>query len=400
MRFLAAALLCAAAAGAFGSASAATWHVPSQCPTIQAGIDSAAYGDTVLVACGTYYEHDIFSTKDGVCLRSETGKPDCVTIDALGMGRVFHLLGVGNFGIASIEGFTVTGGIAPGSGLDELGGGMYCDRSPVRIRRCVFLENSAWYRGGGVYCDQSGAAFTDCVFQNNSASLGGGAFLRSSSATLVRCEFLGNGEGTSSGGGLIFLDSPSPSLTTCVFSQNHAGNSGALECDNSSPILTSCRFSNNYASSNAAIYLIRLSSPTLVNCTLADNDGSTTGGIRCREGCFPVVQNSVIAFSPSGAGVVCDANAGISLTCCDVFGNAGGDWVGSIADQYGVNGNISEDPLFCDPDNGNFYLQCGSPCAPFTAPNPECDLIGAWPVGCGGTATEGATWSSLKALYR
>lgn len=39
-------------------AFSATIHVPADQPTIQAGVNAAASGDTVLVAPGVYYEAD------------------------------------------------------------------------------------------------------------------------------------------------------------------------------------------------------------------------------------------------------------------------------------------------------------------------------------------------------
>ena len=99
---------------------------------------------------------------------------------------------------------------------------------------------------------------------------------------------------------------------------------------------------------------------------------------------------------------------GLAVTCCDLYGNAGGDWVNCVEDLYGVDGNISADPLFCDPGSGDFQLQQGSPCAPGS----DCDLIGAWPVGCGGPAGvpdvpaaqdgtgEQTRWGAIKAMFR
>jgi hypothetical protein len=115
----------------------------------------------------------------------------------------------------------------------------------------------------------------------------------------------------------------------------------------------------------------------------------------------PSIENTVIAFSSSGGAICCTTERDAPvLTCCDLYGNSGGDWVDCVEDQYGINGNISEEPLFCDPENGDFTLQDCSPCAPFSLPNPECDLIGAWPVGCGGTPTARSTWGAVKVLFK
>ena len=112
--------------------AATTWYVPSQCPTIQAGIDSAAAGDTVEVACGTYYEHDILVHSDLV-LRSESGEPSCVTVDAGRLGRVIKVDGADD---VTIEGFTITRGLKL-----SFGGGIYVHESSARIIHCSFVDN-------------------------------------------------------------------------------------------------------------------------------------------------------------------------------------------------------------------------------------------------------------------
>ena len=73
---------------ASGATRAATLHVPGGHPTIAAAIQAAAPGDTVLVASGTYLEHDIHLAS-GVAVLGETGDPRDVTIDAEGKGRGF-----------------------------------------------------------------------------------------------------------------------------------------------------------------------------------------------------------------------------------------------------------------------------------------------------------------------
>ncbi len=182
--------------------------------------------DTVVVACGTYYEHDI-ELSWGVTLRSETGAPDCVIIDASSPGY---------------------------------GGGIYMrwDCHPT-ITGCVISGNTADYKGGGIICRQgSNATISGCVIANNTA-------------------------GTRGGGLWCHLDAD--------------------------PVLDSCTF----------------------------------------------------------------------------YGNAGGDWVGCIAGQGGINDNFSGDPLFCDPDSLDLRLEAGSPCLDA----PGCGQVGAFGDTCEVSAVPG-----------
>ena len=109
------------------------------------------------------------------------------------------------------------------------------------------------------------------------------------------------------------------------------------------------------------------------------------------------IENTIIAYNTEGPAL--PNPYPVVPSCCDFYGNAGGDWL-YLEDYLGVNGNICADPLFCDPANGDFHLSCHSPCAPFSPPNDECDLIGAWPVGCGLTPARVVTWGGLKRRFR
>jgi predicted outer membrane repeat protein len=409
--------------------SAATIHVPDEEPTIQAGIDAASPGDTVLVACGTYNEHDI-EMESGVCLTSETGQASCVTIDAQQEGRVFYCNGVDDLG--SIVGFTITGGLADGAPPSDRGGGMYCCYSSPTITACVFSGNAADGEGGGLSCrDDSYPEISDCTFSENSAENGAGLYCADSShASLTNCAFTSNtasgGGGAaycaapssvlvfancsfswnsaSRGGGIFFEECWGGGLTSCTLLGNTATNTGgAIHCDYYTSVhLTGCVFQENAALvSGGGVYFGLHCSSSLTSCTFSENAAPHGGGIYCDYDNSVALARSIIVFSTGGEAFFCEYGFNFpALSCCDIYGNAGGDWVGCIADQYGVNGNFSADPLFCgdlNPDEP-YTLHAESPCAPEY--NPECGLIGAWGIGCGLTAVEPVSWGAIKAMFQ
>ena len=156
----------------------------------------------------------------------------------------------------------------------------------------------------------------------------------------------------SSGGGMLVYGA-SPTVRNCVFTSNTAYMGGAVCVFGGSPRFENCTFIDNTATMGTAVFGILDANITLDNCLIAFNG----------EG-HPVV------------GIDCD----VVLSCCDVYGNAGGDWVGStIAGQAYVNGNFSKGPLFCE-NSGDYTIDAVSPCAP---DNNYCHaLIGACGVAC------------------
>jgi predicted outer membrane repeat protein len=195
------------------------------------------------------------------------------------------------------------------------------------------------------------------------------------SLTIEDCQFIGNSAVES--GGAISLET--------VFPMREA-------------ILRRCTFVGNSAEFAAAVMTSTVN-PTYEHCTFAGNASAHGYGTLDLFGPeAPVLRNCILAFSSSGAAIRCHDSATATLICCDVFGNADGDWVGCIAGQEGQNGNFALDPLLCDFEGGDLDLQDGSPCAPDY--NPDCGLIGALPVGCEPTPVEETSWGAMKALYR
>jgi hypothetical protein len=189
-----------------------------------------------------------------------------------------------------------------------------------------------------------------------------------------------------SGAAILVTNNSSPTIRNCLIRANAASAAGAgVSCSGSSPTIEGCILAHNSAGSEGgAILVVDEAQPTITNCTLYANAAAENGGggVWISTDSPVDIDNTIIVWGNGGGAVGCEGGAAVaSLECCDLFENAGGDWEGCIADQFGVNGNISVDPLFCDLENGNFRLQDESPCGPEN--NPACGLIGALPLGCG-----------------
>ena len=182
--------------------------------------------------------------------------------------------------------------------------------------------------GGGMYNDNSSPTVTNCTFSGNTA--GGGMYNNSSSPTVSNCTFSGN---TAGSGGGMYNTSSSPDVTNCTFSGNTAGSfgGGMYNGNGSSPGVTNCTFSGNatgqYDGGGGGMYNTS-SSPTVTNCTFSGNTVSWSGGGMYNTSSSPDVTNCTFSGNTAGGGggMYNGNGSSPSVTNCVFNGNtAGGD---------------------------------------------------------------------------
>ncbi|MHC4127702.1 MAG: right-handed parallel beta-helix repeat-containing protein [Planctomycetota bacterium] len=275
---------------------------------------------------------------------------------------------------AVMSGFTISAGNANGGSLS--GGGFYIVDGHPTLVECHIVG---------------------CVANNNS---GGGFIYQSSEPTLLRCTFRGNavigpGPGGAAGGGLGILDTTTDASTTlvdCVFRDNSVGEDetgavgGAVAID-ANPSFIGCLFEANAATGptrawGGAVFIQgHDSQPVFVDCILTNNDAvavAAASGLEARGGGIynqgsPIMINCTFTRNSAaeGGAVWHDPDDIPTLTNCILWGDIPDEIDGSGIPNVSYSdveggipgpGNIDADPIFVDPDNGDFRLSAGSPC--------------------------------------
>jgi len=333
--------------------------------TIQAAINYANDGDTIVVADGTYTgdgNRDIDFLGKAITLRSKNGPENCI-IDCNGTEAEPHrgfLFYNGEDSNSILDGFTIRNGYDPVSG-----GGILCSSvrglvSPT-IQNCIITNNRARDDGGGIMCSVASPIIRNCIITKNVAEVwwGGGMHCRSCTGAI---------------------------LDNCLITENSAREGGGISSsgDNFLPpgdvIVTNCTFSGNSAACGGAVCVNDGSQPSMLNCILW-GDTAMYGPEIALAGFWPVPFLHV-SFS--------DVQGGEA----DVYGHR----------LYWEAGNIDADPCFADVQNDDYHLksQAGrwepnlndwvtdantSPC--IDAGNPGC-LPGSEPAPSGNRINMGA----------
>ncbi|MDI9436464.1 MAG: chitobiase/beta-hexosaminidase C-terminal domain-containing protein [Euryarchaeota archaeon] len=287
--FLLSLLLC-------GTASAATVMVNPGTDAIKNAVSTAQDGDTLSLAAGTYYDHDVVINKNLVITGPEytTGDPRAI-IDAEKKGRVFNITpGV----LVTLRNLMITNG-----STIEYGGGVH-NSGQATIQKCKFTKNQALW-GGAVYNNfYSSISTTDCVFHLNTATAFGGAVKNEGSMTMTTCTLNSNTapEGGALNNGLtmdvrdcIFMANTASiggvlnnygqvNFVGCTFTRNSATINGGVVDNYGATIFSDCTMTSNTADHHGAVFHNNVNFIEFTGCTITGNNAPWGGVLSCFNG--------------------------------------------------------------------------------------------------------------------
>jgi len=293
---------------------------------IQMGLNAAGDGDTVLLAPGRYTGdmNTALSAYGKSLLLLGGGAPGETVLDGEGRRRLL-VLDQGEGPGFQAENLSFTGGHDP-----ERGGAVLVDGGAPRFVRCRFEGNRSEGFGGAIDARACSLVVSGCVFEDNAtAGRGGGIALTAARAGIDASLFVGNtvsSGGTGIGGGAIAANGGALRIASSILSGNEAPVGGGL-------LLSSC-------------------SAHLRQLNLWRNRAELRGGglaaLACELDCAGAVfwQDE----APEHAEIHAPEASTAALRHCLVQGGYPGENI------------LDADPLFVDPEAGDFRLGEGSPC--------------------------------------
>lgn len=295
---------------------------------IQDGIDAVGSPGTVYVTAGTYYES--ITLKDRVVVQGAGAS--VTTIDAGEDGSVVTAASVGADTV--LDGLTLQNGRTDGifgAGID------ISFASPV-IRNNIIRNNQGWGIG-------TRGASTPRIEKNIVSENSGGIEVFASQPIITSNLIKGNvGYGVETGNTNHFT------IVNNVVADN--GSDGFI----------------------LQFFLSADGDANVMNNTIVENSGD---GVRCNRSPFLALLNNVVVSNGNcGIFFISDYDWGApNSDFNDVWGNSHVDYGGLAA--TGAH-DVSEDPIFVDPYNGNYHLWSGSPCidAGTSEEAPEVDFEG------------------------
>lgn len=402
------------------NAEAATILVPTNQPTIQAGINAAVSGVDVvyLEIAGSPFtgvgNQDVDFLGKAITVTADPG----VIVDCQGLGCGFLFVsGEGSNSILEkVDIRNANSTITPPCTFPA---GVYIDNaSTPTVRLCRFENNFAGiyvtFLGAGTFSSNdfdmntigalvttlsSASMFAGNTFQNNQTGLSlsssgnvtadGNTFVSNtvglqcndSDAQVLNNTFSGHTEHA-----IAFSTKPI-TITGNRFEENSANSfdGGAIlgaEDQSGTTTIEFNEFCNNTSAMGGGAIAFVIGGGTgtasIANNTFYGN-GAPLGGSLVLGANAPAsinVRHNIFAFGTQGEPIYCQGPQ-VTVTCNDLYGNAGGN---AVCAPINAGYNFSLDPQFCDPSGCDMTLHSGSPCLP--ANNACANLIGAKGAAC------------------